>query len=174
MESGGQLTVSANKADEDNFVEIKVVDWLEDEGFEVIAVENGLEALEFLETNVVDVGVFDIKMPGMDGLTLLRKVVQIKKSFPVVMMTAHATVESAVNCMREGAYDYVIKPFAPEKLTKLIENIIAHQRLASEHERLQQEWASARLELDRAEKLWLKICQTSKEDFGHSFRPLLI
>lgn len=139
--------------DDEAIVRDSLTVWLEDEGFKIFTAENGQKALEFLSKHEVDVGVFDIKMPVMDGLVLLRKVIEFKESFPIVMMTAHATVESAVECMRQGAYDYVIKPFPPEKLTKLLENIITHRRLAREHRQLQEEYATAQLQLERNEKL---------------------
>ncbi|MDZ7413582.1 MAG: response regulator, partial [candidate division KSB1 bacterium] len=116
--------------DDEAIVRESLSAWLEDEGFVVYAAGSGEEALGLLAKAKPDVAVIDIKMPGMDGLTLLKRLRELDDRLPVVMMTAHATVESAVRSMRDGAYDYVMKPFPPEKLTNLIRHIVSHHRLA--------------------------------------------
>jgi len=82
----------------------------------VLAAYSGREALEKLEKNAVDVVILDVKMPGMDGIETLR---EIKKAHPlveVIMLTGHATVETAVEGMRLGAFDYLMKPCEIEEL----------------------------------------------------------
>jgi DNA-binding NtrC family response regulator len=113
--------------------------WLEDEGFAPVAVDSGLAALEILGKEKVDVAVVDIKMPGMDGITLLRKMKDNNIDVPVLMITAHATVESAVQSMKDGAYDYIMKPFPPEKLTYIIRRVTEHRQVVAENIRLQKE-----------------------------------
>ncbi len=130
--------------DDEPIVRESLSAWLEDEGFIVHAAESGEEALEQFAKAKPDVAVIDIKMPGMDGLTLLKRLRELDDRLPVVMMTAHATVESAVRSMRDGAYDYVMKPFPPEKLTNLIRHIVSHSRLAQEYDRLHADWQQVR------------------------------
>ena len=82
----------------------------------IIPAYSGREALEKLEKSAVDVVILDVKMPGMDGIETLR---EIKKAFPlveVIMLTGHATVETAVEGMRLGAFDYLMKPCEIEEL----------------------------------------------------------
>jgi len=82
----------------------------------VLPAYSGREALEKLEKNAVDVVILDVKMPGMDGIQTLR---EIKKAHPlveVIMLTGHATVETAVEGMRLGAFDYLMKPCEIEEL----------------------------------------------------------
>jgi DNA-binding NtrC family response regulator len=82
----------------------------------VLPAYTGREALEMLGTNAVDVVILDVKMPGMDGIQTLR---QIKQTYPlveVIMLTGHATIETAVEGMRLGAFDYLMKPCEIEEL----------------------------------------------------------
>lgn len=113
--------------------------WLEDEGFEVATAEDALKALAFAKEQHFDVAVVDIRMPGMDGIVLQKKFREAQADLPVVIITAHATVETAVQAMREGAYDYLMKPFPPEKLTNVIRRVIEHRSLTVENVRLRKE-----------------------------------
>lgn len=93
---------------------------IENEKYECLSANSGEEALRKLEKNAVDIVITDIKMPEMDGLELLRKV---KKRFPsiyVIMMTAYASVDSAVEAMKEGASDYIQKPVEPQDIRTTI------------------------------------------------------
>ncbi|HDM78441.1 MAG TPA: response regulator, partial [Deltaproteobacteria bacterium] len=78
---------------------------------EVIAAETGHKALEILESTSVDLVLADIKMPGMNGLELLERIKDRNPWITVVMMTAYGVVESAVESIKAGAYDFVVKPF---------------------------------------------------------------
>ncbi len=94
--------------------------WLEDEGFAVDMAASGPEALDLLSKQSYQLMLTDIKMPGMDGVELLQKA---KEDFPdlcVVMMTAYATVETAVEAMKIGALDYLLKPFDPDTLVPMV------------------------------------------------------
>ncbi|MBW1735547.1 MAG: response regulator [Deltaproteobacteria bacterium] len=95
--------------DEERFLETTKT-LLERRGISVFTATSGLDALKVLDEHRIDVVILDVKMPGLDGVEVLRK---IKQRFPlveVVMLTGHATVESAVEGMRLGAFDYVTKP----------------------------------------------------------------
>ncbi len=96
---------------------------LDKRGFKLITAFNGEEALEKLSKNQnLDVIVLDVKMPGMDGLETLT---EIKKTYPlyeVIMLTGHATIESAIDGMKLGAFDYLMKPCEIEKLVSKVED----------------------------------------------------
>ncbi|NOZ55513.1 MAG: sigma-54-dependent Fis family transcriptional regulator [Calditrichaeota bacterium] len=114
-------------------------DWLRLQGFAPRLVTSGMAALEAVEEKKPDVAVVDIKMPGMDGITLLRKIKEIDPDIPVVIITAHATVENAVEAMKQGAYDYIMKPFPPEKLANVLSKVVRQRELEAENVRLRQE-----------------------------------
>ena len=98
----------------------------------VLPAYSGREALEKLEKNAVDVVILDVKMPGMDGIETLR---EIKKGHPlveVIMLTGHATIETAVEGMRLGAFDYLMKPCEIEELVAKVDEAKGKK---SKHER---------------------------------------
>lgn len=95
-------------------------DWLEFEGFKVETAASGKEALERLDATPFSMMLLDIKMPDMDGTEVLSRAKELFPELPVVMMTAYATVETAVGTMQTGALDYVVKPFDPEKIISLV------------------------------------------------------
>jgi len=102
--------------DEVSFVEI-MTKRLKKRDLEVITAFSGKEALETLaEHHNVDVVILDVKMPGMDGIETLKKMKVAHPLIEVIMLTAHATVESAIEGMRFGAFDYLMKPCAMEEL----------------------------------------------------------
>ena len=94
--------------------------WLEDEGFSVDMAASGPEALNHLSKQAYELMLADIKMPGMDGVELLKKAKEVFSDLVVVMMTAYATVETAVEAMKMGALDYLLKPFDPDTLIPMI------------------------------------------------------
>ena len=119
--------------DEKDFVEMFSLR-LEEIGEKVTSVNSGQECLEMLEKVAIDVVILDIKMPGMDGIETLRK---IKKNFPlveVIMLTGHGTVETAVEGMKLGASDYLLKPADFDELTAKLE--IARKRKDEQEERI--------------------------------------
>ncbi|MDX9785792.1 MAG: FAD-dependent oxidoreductase [Desulfobacterales bacterium] len=99
--------------------------WLqEEEGFSVISVASGAEALACLaEGPPIHLMLTDIKMPGMDGVELLQKARELFPELTVILMTAYATVETAVEAMKIGASDYLIKPFEPDKLIPMVTGV---------------------------------------------------
>jgi len=115
--------------DDEAIIRDSLQQWLEMEGYRVFAAENGEKALQLCKFESFDVGVFDIRMPGMDGISLLK---QTRRDYPemaVIMMTAFASIEDAVLCISSGAHDYVIKPFPPEKLSQAIRNLMESRHL---------------------------------------------
>ncbi|MGD8241562.1 MAG: FAD-dependent oxidoreductase [Desulfobacterales bacterium] len=103
--------------DDELIVRDSLKEWLEVEGgFRVSMAESGPEALERIKADACQLMLLDIKMPGMDGVEVLQKAKELFPDLPVVMMTAYATVETAVDAMKIGALDYLIKPFDPDAL----------------------------------------------------------
>ncbi|MFC1857099.1 sigma-54-dependent transcriptional regulator [Thermodesulfobacteriota bacterium] len=109
---------------------------LEEEGFETLTANSGHEALEKLDSSDVDLVLTDMKMPVMDGIELLEKI-KIKDPYlPIIMMTAHGTVEKAVEAMQKGAYNYILKPFDNERLVIYVDKALDMYRVVKENRRL--------------------------------------
>jgi DNA-binding NtrC family response regulator len=125
--------------DDEKVMRESLVEWLQEDGFGVASAESGMEAIQKLDQINPTVMVADIKMPGMDGITLVRKVKEHRPDLPIVMITAFATVENAIQSMKEGAYDFITKPFPPEKLSHVLRHVIEHQHLLRENKLLRQE-----------------------------------
>ncbi|MGE5893259.1 MAG: sigma-54-dependent transcriptional regulator, partial [bacterium] len=103
------------------------------EGFRVTGVTNGLDALVRMKQEDFDILIADIKMPGMDGLTLLS---QVKEKYPgteVIIITGFGSIESAVNAMKQGATDYITKPFNLDELILKVQKIEEKKRLEKEN-----------------------------------------
>jgi len=92
-------------------------------GYGVVSASNGIDALTILETDVVDLIVSDVQMDGMDGHELLREVKSLRPELPFVLVTAHGSIEKAVEAMREGATDYLLKPFEAEVLLEMVSRL---------------------------------------------------
>lgn len=102
----------------------------------VLVAENGIEALDVLSTKAVDVVLADIRMPQMDGLTLLKKIRARNPAVTVIVMTAYGTIEKAVEAIKRGAYDFIQKPLDEERLIHLLKKGLELNRLVRENERL--------------------------------------
>ena len=113
--------------DDEMVVRDSLKEWLEDEGFRVDTAESGSDALEKLTKEAFHLMLLDIKMPGMDGVEVLKRSKEMRPELPVVMMTAYATVETAVEAMKIGALEYLMKPFDPESLVPLVVQL--HQKI---------------------------------------------
>ena len=116
--------------DDELIVRDSLKEWLDDEGFYVDTAESGAEALEKLGRVAFNLMLTDIKMPGMDGVELLQQAKEIYSDLCVMMMTAYATVETAVEAMKTGALDYLIKPFDPEKMIPKVVNVYTEMESA--------------------------------------------
>jgi two-component system NtrC family response regulator len=109
---------------------------LEEEGYEVLTTASSLDAPEILKASDVDLVLTDMKMPGMDGIELLEQIKTRDAELPVIMMTAHGTVDKAVEAMQKGAYSYIMKPFDNERLTLFVKKAIATYKVVKENRRL--------------------------------------
>ena len=103
------------------------------EGHEVAAAGDGPQALARLASGKVDLLITDLKMPKMSGLELLAEAKKLRPDIPVVLMTAFATVQTAVEAMKLGAYDYIQKPFEGDEIKMLVERTLEHSRLKQEN-----------------------------------------
>jgi two-component system phosphate regulon sensor histidine kinase PhoR len=110
-------------------------------GYRVLAAAHGQEALEVMAREPVNVILCDLKMPVMGALEVLEAVGSKFPDVPVIIITGHGTVESAVECMRKGAYDFVTKPFRAEHLTLIVERALEKQSLERQARQLQDERA---------------------------------
>jgi heterodisulfide reductase subunit A len=120
--------------DDELVVRDSLKEWLDDEGFQADTAESGKEAIEKIAKEVYQLLLLDIKMPGMDGVEVLRRSKEMRPELPVVMMTAYATVETAVEAMKIGALDYLMKPFDPDTLVPLIVQL--YQKIERTGERI--------------------------------------
>ena len=109
---------------------------LEEEGFEALAAHSGQEALDILEDADVDLVLTDMKMPAMGGMELLERIKAKELDIPVIMMTAHGTVDKAVEAMQKGAYTYILKPFDNERLVIYVNKALAMYRVVKENRQL--------------------------------------
>ncbi len=98
-------------------------------GFKVAQAASGREAIEKMERQVFDLVVTDLKMPGGDGMEVLRRARHVSEQTPVIIMTAFGTVEGAVEAIKQGAYDYIQKPFSIDELEVKIQRALEHRRL---------------------------------------------
>lgn len=122
--------------DDEESVRDSLYNWFIEDGYRVACAEDAKKAFILLENDLFDIILADIKMPGMDGLEMLRRIKAIKPESIVIIMTAFATVDTAVKALKDGAYDYVTKPFDPDDLTHLIRNATREISLADENENL--------------------------------------
>jgi two-component system NtrC family response regulator len=109
---------------------------LEDEGFETLTANSGPDALATLSESDIDLVLTDMKMPAMDGIDLLERIKKEDADLPVIMMTAHGTVEKAVEAMQKGAYNYILKPFDNERLVLYVNKAISMYRVVKENREL--------------------------------------
>ena len=115
-------------------------DWLMEEGYEVGLANSGQEAIAIAQKKSWDVILLDLKMPGMDGIETLQhlKGKEVNTEAEILMMTAYATVDTAVQAMKEGAFDYLVKPFSPDEIEMQIKKIVTHRELVLENILLRQ------------------------------------
>ena len=134
MASKGRLLI----VDDENIVRDSLSKWFREEGYEVGTAESASDALTRLAERRWDLALVDIKMPGTDGIELQRRLREVDPDLTVVIMTGYASVETAVQALKNGAYDYVTKPFDPDDIAHLVANALAHKRAQQENVRLRE------------------------------------
>ncbi|MFH1139084.1 MAG: response regulator [Pseudomonadota bacterium] len=126
--------------DERDFVEMLSLR-LKDEGHRVTAAYNGQEALEALKKNEPDVIILDIKMPGLDGIQTLKEIKAAHPIMEVILLTGHGAVDTAVEGLKAGAFDYLLKPADPKELSAKLE--AARARKTAQEDRIRKAEARA-------------------------------
>jgi len=124
--------------DDEDSVRDSLYNWFSDDGYHVECAENANKALSMLSEKDFDIVLTDIKMPGMDGMEMHRRIKSLPKVPIVIIMTAFAAVETAVQALKEGAFDYVTKPFDPDDLSHLIRNAATQASLKAENSSLKE------------------------------------
>lgn len=154
--------------DDESIVRESLYQWLLMEGFHVVTAASGEDALQICKFERFAVGVFDIRMPGMDGITLLKNVRKHCPDMSVIMMTAYASIEDAIKCITEGAFDYITKPFPPEKLTNLLRYVIELIELRKKNESLQNQVSLIKDFLSNMDALFQNLSptiQSTEQDY---------
>lgn len=134
--SGAKILV----VDDELIVRKSLGGWLERDGHKVDTASSGEEALKKCENTRYDVLLLDIKMEGLSGLDVLKTVKQSDPDVTVVMITAYGSIPSAIEAMKSGAYEYLLKPFDPDELMVLIEKIMQHQAERRETQFLREQY----------------------------------
>ncbi len=129
--------------DDEQHVRSSLAAWFREDGYDVTVAGSGREALQALARDGADILLVDIKMPGMDGLELQRKARELAPDATVIIMTAYASVETAVEALKDGAYDYVVKPFDPEAVSRLVHKAAERYTLLRENRALRERLESA-------------------------------
>jgi len=124
--------------DDEESVRDSLYNWFIEDGYHVECAENAKTALTMLQSESYHIILADIKMPGMDGLEMLKRIKSLKSDAIVIIMTAFATVDTAVQALKDGAFDYVTKPFDPDDLSHLIRNASKQISLIEENEILKE------------------------------------
>ncbi|PNV87734.1 MAG: Fis family transcriptional regulator [Desulfobacteraceae bacterium] len=119
--------------DDEPMVCLALTNWLEEENYFAQAVEDGPQAVQAVREENWDIVLLDLRMPGMDGMEVLKQVKEIAPQTVVIMMTAYASIPGAVQAMQEGAYDYIVKPLDVDQLTLMLKRIVEHQQLITEN-----------------------------------------
>jgi DNA-binding NtrC family response regulator len=125
--------------DDELIVRESMSNWLEEEGYSVDTAEDGLKGLKKIEEEPPDLAIVDIKMPGIDGIELLQQSKKNTPELPIIVMTAYASVDTAVQAMKEGAFDYIVKPFNPENVSQVIKRALKFKMLEKENLLLKKE-----------------------------------
>ena len=116
-------------ADDDPYIQEALKDRLASLGYQVIQAQDGKEALDLILRQAPHLAFLDVEMPGMRGIDVLKQVRRHKLDFPVVMITAFGTIDLAVEAMKEGAFDFLPKPFKGNHVALVIEKALEQQRL---------------------------------------------
>jgi len=125
--------------DDEASVRDSLYQWFKADGYRVDTADGATSALNKLQENPWDIILLDIKMPGMDGIELQNRIKQIDKNIVTIIITAYAAVDTAIQALKDGAFDYVTKPIDPDDLGRLIRNAIEKRRLVTENIQLRQQ-----------------------------------
>jgi DNA-binding NtrC family response regulator len=124
--------------DDELSVRQSLQEWFLEDGFDVETAEDGAAALRRMDAGPYDIILLDLKMPGMDGITVQKRIRDVDKDACIVILTAYASVETAVEALKLGAFDYVTKPVDPDDLSNLVKNALKQRELSEENIRLKE------------------------------------
>jgi DNA-binding NtrC family response regulator len=119
--------------DDEVMVCVALTNWLQEENYLARAVHDGRQAIALVREENWDIVLLDVRMPGMDGMEVLKQIREIAPQSVVIIMTAYASIPSAVQAMKDGAYDYVVKPLDVDQLARMLKRIVEHQQLVTEN-----------------------------------------
>ena len=125
--------------DDKNILKMIEINLRKERAYEINTTSNGEACLKYLSESVPDLVLMDIQMPGIDGIETLRRIKEKEPLVPVVMMSAHGTIEKAVQSMKLGAYDFISKPFASDRLLVTVNNALVNSSLIREVDELKRE-----------------------------------
>lgn len=131
-----QEVVSLLIVDDEPSVGDSLMSWFKEEGYQVDVAQDAKTCLTKMAERQYDIYLVDIRMPGIDGLELQRRIKKVQPDATIIIMTAYASVESAVEALKQGAYDYITKPFDPDELAHLVRNAAERKRLMLESQKL--------------------------------------
>jgi len=124
--------------DDELSVRGSLAEWFKEDGFLVETAEDGQAALRAMERGPYDIVLLDLKMPGMDGISVQKRIRVIDPEATIIILTAYASVQTAVEALKLGAFDYVTKPVDPDDLSNLVRNALRTRALAEENVRLKE------------------------------------
>lgn len=136
--------------DDEEIIRDSLSEWLTESGYEALTASDGPQAIGLIKQSRlgrdsagappdIDIMITDLKMPGMDGVELMKRAKQINPNLPIIIMIAYGTISSAIEAMKAGAYEYLEKPFCPERGEIIIKNLLAHQTILKENIALKKE-----------------------------------
>jgi DNA-binding NtrC family response regulator len=123
-------------AEDDEIVRDVMFRFLQDEGYSIVMANDGVSAINLLRVEDIRLVLTDLRMPGADGMEVLRTATQINPKAAVVILTAYGTLDTALEAMKEGAYDYVVKPFVMQQLLLVVRNAFKMTNLIEENDEL--------------------------------------
>jgi CheY-like chemotaxis protein len=131
-------------------------EFLEGHDVSIVTAENGLEAIHALKTDRFDLVVTDLKMPGANGIEVLRTAKEVNPDVQVIIITGYASLETAIEAIKAGAYDYITRPFKLDEISVVVENACEKIRLIKENRKL----------IQNLEDLYRKMNHVQKKDAG--------
>jgi DNA-binding response OmpR family regulator len=129
------MTIKILVVDDEKAARKSLADILRLEGYEVAVAEDGASALKMLEEQSYDLMLLDIRMPGIDGIEVMQKATEFSPDTQIILLTAHGSMESAIESLRYGAHDYLIKPSSPQEILSSVAGALA-RHAETQHKRL--------------------------------------
>ena len=139
--------------DDELFVRELLLEFLSTEGYEVSLADSGEKAVALMQTQPADLVLVDLKMPGIDGVETLKQMKKIAPDTLAIIMTGYPTIESSIEALRQGAYDYVVKPFKLNDLKSSIEKALREHKLKIQISQLKDRIAQLEAELEKYSSL---------------------